>query len=127
MCLYYKGNFKPCKVGYKVVRLRGGKMFAEMQGNNQELQQGAWLNEEYYRAPHHSGEKLIHAGGFHYPYGWHIFHTKDAAMSWKLTPPLSSMFAIVKVAVKEPVATGLHASHRKITVAKQIKILGIVQ
>ena len=117
MCLDYKEKFEPCKVGFKVVKEDNNKLFTAVQGNGRKpLRRGVWLNEEAFRSQSYIGRKTIPSIP-RYPFGFHIFHTLEGAENFKC-----GVETIVKVKVKEPVATGLQGS-AMVTVAKQIRIL----
>lgn len=123
MCLDRKARFKPCRIGYKIVRRQNKHLFSEIRGNRKVLTKGVWLDEKDFRYDCDSRRKMIYERRSPtYPYGWHIFHSIEGAKNWMLGIDTG---VLIKVSVKEPVATG-YQHQAKITVAKQIKILGIV-
>jgi len=130
MCLAKKGRFKPCTVGYKVVRRSNGAYKGELWGEKT-MPVGEWLNETDYRERAFRGEKRLfcEVSEVEYRMGWHVFHDLASALRWREI----RKNVVVKVEVAEPVATGyqnlglMSYDGHKTTVAKQIKILEEVQ
>lgn len=124
MCLYCKEDFEPCKVGYKVVHkfhCRKKKITLSMQGDKiKPLLRGVWLNEKDYRNPlaAKNAKYIKITRSIKYPLGFHVFHSAAEANIYCIGKEI-----VVKVAVREPVATGTQNGGCKVTVAKQIKIL----
>jgi len=126
MCLSRKGTFKPCKVGYKVMAMKDGKLSSEFNHNPdaKELRTEVWLNEEDFRLLGHTQSLRTSSSETEYPLGWHIFHSYEDAVSWGLD---EGRLVVVKVSVKEPKCVGYQSSayweaRPRITVSKFIKI-----
>ena len=114
---------KPCKTGYKVVRRReDGKLYGLHYGLDT-LPLGDWLHEMEYRTEW--DVRIDMDDGSSYPVGWHVYHEKPYKKC--------DQHVIVKVEVKEPIATGyeinwasMYGDSRKVTVAKKIKITEVL-
>ena len=111
-------KFRPCRTGYKTVRKQRVGLYSPSCWNRCTLFPiGEWVE---------TGPGWIQATyGGGYTAGFHVFHTKKAAQEW-----LDDFDEVlVRVQVKEPVATGLDGvmGEARVTVAKQIKILEEVQ
>lgn len=126
MCLDNKGTFKPCKVGYKIMRRDDD---GELTGEYRSLKPrkvGAWLDEASFRGLPADGSPCptTNDSGSPYPYGFHVYNIREDAESHYDMFCLSHRHAIVKVAIRNPLAVGYEGcSRRRVTVAKQIKIL----
>lgn len=124
MCLATKGTFKPCKVGYKVMKDKSNGLCGEICSQSQPRRIGVWLDEANFRSTDYEDNLITIQSNSHYPFGWHIFHTEEDARDWRLHHVTS---VVVKVSVKEPVAVGYQGfAGRRITVAKKIKILEVL-
>ena len=126
MCLDRKGTFKPCKVGYKVMEMKGGKLLSEFNlgHTHKELRTGVWLNEEDFRMSCRTQPLRTAVSDSEYPLGWHTFHSYEDAVSWGLD---GGRLIVVKVSVKEPECVGYQSNaywraSPRITVSKFIKI-----
>lgn len=125
MCLDKVAEFKPCKVGYKIMRENNRGKLVGACYTGEISQQGVWLDEKDFRDYKDKGRARISEYHMPYPFGFHVFHTKQSALDWR-APFTSYGFPCVKVEVREPVAVG-YQYRKRITVAKQIKIIGIVK
>ena len=129
MCLNKLAKFKPCGVGYKIMRHEGPILYGEYYTTEHPREVGLWLDEKNFRDDFIKSDTInIDRGNKMelYPSGWHIFHSKRQALIWKAaTSKVLKDLVCVKVEVKEPLAVG-YQNNRRITVAKQIKILSIV-
>ena len=135
MCLTHIDTFiRPAKIGYKVMlKTEGGfipsyDMFPAyihvcIQGNKPILK-NKWVNEKEYRL-YPAKENLYVPedlkGKQTYSTGFHCYHKKKDART-RIRLQEVNCEAIVKVAIRKPIATG-YQFERKITVAKEIKIL----
>ena len=123
MCLDKKGTFKPCKVGYKTMMMSGSRLVGYWRNTVKDRKLGVWLDELDFRDSDASEPDTLRTtySGSHYPYGWHIWHSIEAARR------LKGLYATAKVSVRNPVAVGYEGTlhRRRVTVAKQIKILSI--
>ena len=126
MCLSKKARFKPCKVGYKVMRERDGCFYGESYNTIAERKQGIWVDEKDFREPYHLKDTILMEPNKSYPSGWHIFHSRVDALRWLKFSNRSALLSCIKVSVKEPVAVGYQAGLMRVTVAKQMKILRVV-
>jgi len=133
MCLDRKGTFKPCKVGYKVMLLVvDNQLVGEWQGLSKPRKLGVWLDESEFRIfdEEHLTTLRTWYSKSKYPIGWHIYNSVADAVeligygSKEIVPP---GYTVVKVSVRNPVAVGYQGMfNRRITVAKQIKILKVL-
>jgi len=125
MCLDKLAKFEPCEVGYKVMKIDFvGDLHGEFY-NGEVVPQNVWLDEKKFRLGYYSKRRRIvnPCWNCSYPFGFHIYHYKKDALSWWAD---ASYQVCVKVAIKEPRAVG-YQNNRRITVAKQIKVLSIVK
>lgn len=139
MCLTRREQFRPVKVGYKIVYkslpYSNGRQYVSEFQTSKHMPPGKWLKENDYRPgylPKDSrGIPLLHPQD-KYPFGFHVIHTLRAAKQWRGSRQYN--LTIVKVEVKNPVATGTQDIFRcasnphkgmpvRITVAREIKIL----
>ncbi len=114
MCLDKKGRFKPCKVGYKIMRLtEDGDLVGEYRSRVEVRKIGTWLDESDFRD---SSELylLTDISDSQYPLGWHIYHDEKVARG----RVIYSNSVVVKVSVKEHLAVGYQCS-RRVTIAKK--------
>ena len=121
MCLKYQNKAPRIKVGWKVFkRFSDGSLRSEMKGRSRDLPVSKWLNEKDYRDSDYKRRKYIRDDeGKKYPMGWHIFDTREAAVSWGC----SSFQSLRKVDVFMVLAHGVQGSaERPITVARFIRI-----
>jgi len=127
MCLHRITEDKPCKRGYKVVRKFGGNYLSLFKGDKP-LLLGEWLGEKDYRSMPKLEKLGIVAYGVDdtyiantYSTGFHVYHLKKDAVSYA-----GFGRVVVTVQVRKPTATGFE-NKRKVTVAKEIKLLKVVQ
>lgn len=142
MCLYKVKKLKPCTTGYKVmVKTARGYVgeYRRMLQSPHKL--GEWSYEEKHRMVSTYNSTICMEDGGEYPYGFHVFHHLTAARRWRsYYDDIAISVVIVKVAVDEPVATGLQSCNQiavppddkdwcvsRVTVAKKIKVLGEVK
>ena len=125
MCLRKLARFKPCKIGYKVMYMSGGNFYGEYYSRNKPRKLGAWLHERGFRDKHITVGTIDTDHGKSCPRGWHIIHRKDDALGWLRASGFGNV--CVKVSVREPLAVGYQGGDMKVTIAKQIKILRIVE
>lgn len=123
MCLHDLAKFRPCKVGYKVMKTDSKGNLRSEYYNEEVVPQNVWLDEKDFRYPDRK-RTISGLGRLHYPFGWHIYHVKKQALE-HIQCMAPTYLVCVKVELREPVAVG-YQSDKRVTVAKQIKILNIV-
>ena len=138
MCLETLKEFRPCTIGYKIVRrsvIIPDHYRSLLKGSGQ-LKPQYWLDELSFRSGYLRGPNckipLEHPLGESnaYPIGWHICHTKAGALDqYRRFRNLFHLFdrnhIMIKVKVRKALVTGYQLGH-KITVAKEIFIIGEV-
>lgn len=128
MCLCEVKEFKPCTTGYKVVCKPHKSYHSQFQGTKS-LPKNRWLDEATYRESLAAG--ITPVSGVKYPFGFHIWHTKDSARKWVKRCDTSPNQVILKVKVKNPRCTGLQGTgvikgeirYARVTVSQHIKII----
>ena len=125
MCLYnLDSSIKDKNFGYKIISKNGKARFFP----SKVLPTGKWLNEVYYRRNFYDQEKVLHTeehpGYQRYSMGWHVFYTKKEALHYSNSYLFAGDLKIVRVAIKDIVATGYQCSENKYRtiVCKYIKI-----
>jgi len=125
MCLCELTTDKPCKRGFKIVRVDDmGEYYPMYRNADKTLPKGVWLHEEDYRDELGG---LISVGGTTKTYqkGFHVYHHRRDAeyiKGFEVKDEPDRLVRIVQVQVHEPVAVGLQSGSIRVTVAKQIKI-----
>jgi len=125
MCLYnLDSSIKDKNFGYKIISKNGKARFFP----SKVLPTGKWLNEVYYRRNFYDQEKVLYTENDYscqrYSMGWHVFYTKKEALHYSNSYLFAGDLKIVRVAIKDIVATGYQCSENKYRtiVCKYIKI-----
>ena len=125
MCLYnLDSSIKDKNFGYKIISKNGKARFFP----SKVLPTEKWINEIYYRPNFYDQEKVLHTeehpGYQRYSMGWHVFYTKKEALHYSNSYLFAGDLKIVRVAIKDIVATGYQCSENKYRtiVCKYIKI-----
>ena len=127
MCLDSLRRFKSIDVGYRVLH----RDFEDAHyyplcyyDRDKSLLIGVWLDESDYRPENCQEAKGIYLKpNTTYPFGWHTFQTLKGAREWRGD---GFCVSIVKVAIKDIVATGIQDAgdnNYHVVVSKKIKIL----
>ena len=125
MCLYnLDSSIKDKNFGYKIISKNGKARFFP----SKVLPTGKWLNEVYYRRNFYDQEKVLYTENDYscqrYSMRWHVFYTKKEALHYSNSYLFAGDLKIVRVAIKDIVATGYQCSENKYRtiVCKYIKI-----
>ena len=140
MCLdsVHKEN-RPLSVGYKVMgRLFGGSLGGEFRYPTKARPMKRWLHADEYSNIIPSQDLIEATSGEAYKSGWHIFRKKKDALNYmkrsqcgvnlvRIKVQAYDVRILVRVKVRDIVASGLDSMGREIVVAKRILITGEVK
>lgn len=136
MCLEFKGDFRSCSVGYKLLGVTPeNELVTYMKGEQRAIPKGVWIHERDYRTflPFGKERLSFEDDGGEYPYGWHIFHTLEGVRRFlsEYRWPIKSRHesrdpVIVKVKVRKAHTTGSKGGCR-CTVSTEMCVLNIVK
>jgi len=125
MCLHnLDSSIKDKNFGYKIISKNGKARFFP----SKVLPTEKWINEIYYRPNFYDQEKVLHTeehpGYQRYSMGWHVFYTKKEALHYCNSYIFAGGVEIVRVGIKDILATGYQCSGNKYRtiVCKYIKI-----
>ncbi|MCK4826409.1 hypothetical protein KA005_62275 [bacterium] len=131
MCLETLKDFKvklneqEVGLGWKVFKFSANKsLFGQFCGTFLERSRGKWLREEDFRPSMEENicKKWMDIYG-KYRTGWHVFHSRESARSWKRrwTGDIKNKM-VVKVKYRNVITLGFDQHGNKVIVAKEIFI-----